>query len=105
MNPLSVLGNFGRGGTHILWFCEYWLTDHVSPCPIVRKDTQIQLMRFGQGSQWEGELKQSCRCDSGQMRGKAAVASTVRYIMELMCYMTVHLCPISAIQGLPHVEQ
>lgn len=71
----------------------------------MRKDAQIQLMWFGQGSQWEGKQNGLWMEPFGQMQCNTVMASTAQCIVELMCYTPSLLCLISAsgdslIQGL-----
>lgn len=53
--PLECAGELWEERHSTSWFCGYWLTNHHLTDPIMRKDDQIQLMWFGQSSQWEGK--------------------------------------------------
>lgn len=101
LNSLSVLESFRRGGTQTLWFYKYWLTDHYltqshseKGCP---SSAQVIWAGFTVGKEAKMVLQMG---PFVQIQGNAVMASTVRWIMELMCYIPV-LLPLVPMESLP----
>lgn len=95
MNP-SRMGHFGRESTQRHGCVHTGSQITISPGHTVREGAQIQLMSFGQGSQWEGKQNGLLVESFGQMECTTVPVSTAKCVMELMCYPPALLCPISA---------
>lgn len=96
MNPLIMLGNFGRRGIQIHGCVDTGSQITILPGPRVRKDAQIQLMWFGQCSSGKGNKMVSWTEPFGQMQCNTVVTSAALCVTESMYYTPALLCPISA---------